>query len=289
MYLADYYRHAASDLEALYPAPEARSIVSMLLQERLGVQNYTWITEPQREIGPAAKSGLDADMKRLVAGEPIQYVLGKAEFYGRTFRVTPDVLIPRPETEELVEAVLKETTTAGGKSRILDLCTGSGCIAWTLALEISDSVLIGVDISDGALEVARSQSEAAGLPAKERVSFRQADVLAPDLPLEGPFDIITANPPYVLESERSEMRRNVLDYEPGLALFVPDGDPLRFYRAIARHARVLLAPGGFGIFEANARFCGAVAELLSPLFADIRILKDISGRDRFVSFRNAQK
>ena len=146
-----------------------------------------------------------------------------------------------------------------------------------------------MDISDGALEVARSQSEAAGLPAKERVSFRQADVLAPDLPLEGLFDIITANPPYVLESERSEMRRNVLDYEPGLALFVPDGDPLRFYRAIARHARVLLAPGGFGIFEANARFCGAVAELLSPLFADIRILKDISGRDRFVSFRNAQK
>ena len=289
MYLADYYRHAASDLEALYPAPEARSIVSMLLQERLGVQNYTWITEPQREIGPAAQSGLDADMKRLVAGEPIQYVLGKAEFYGRTFRVTPDVLIPRPETEELVEAVLKEVSTAGGRYSVLDLCTGSGCIAWTLALEISDSVSIGVDISDGALEVARSQSEAAGLPAKERVSFRQADVLAPDLPLEGPFDIITANPPYVLESERSEMRRNVLDYEPGLALFVPDGDPLRFYRAIARHARVLLAAGGFGIFEANARFCGAVAELLSPLFADICILKDISGRDRFVSFRNVQK
>ena len=305
MYLADYYRHAASDLEALYPAPEARSIVSMLLQERLGVQNYTWITEPQREIATDAQSGLDADMKRLRAGEPIQYVLGKAEFYGRTFRVTPDVLIPRPETEELVEAVLKEVSTAGcpggtphsplrvqgdlQRPSVLDLCTGSGCIAWTLALEISDSISIGVDISDGALEVARSQSEAAGLPAKERVSFRQADVLAPDLPLEGPFDIITANPPYVLESERSEMRRNVLDYEPGLALFVPDGDPLRFYRAIARHARVLLAPGGFGIFEANARFCGAVAELLSPLFADIRILKDISGRDRFVSFRNAQK
>lgn len=297
MRLAEFYNNAVADLGDLYPVEEARSIVNILLEDRLGLPSYTLITDPGRDV---PTSGLDRDLLRLKAFEPIQYVIGKAEFYGRTFRVTPDVLIPRPETEELVEAVLKEVAMAkglasgragglGGTPHILDLCTGSGCIAWTLALEIPGATSTGVDISDAALEVARSQADAAGLPAAGSVSFVGGDVLSQDLGIAGQFDILTANPPYVLESERGEMRRNVLDYEPGLALFVPDDDPLRFYRALVAHAGTLLAPGGFGIFEANSNFCEEVAGLLSPIFADVRIRRDISGRNRFVSFRNAQK
>ena len=280
MRLADFQSKAVEDLSRLYPSDEARSIVSILLQERLGLPSYAPVTEPDREIDGEA---LAPDMERLLKSEPIQYILGYAEFYGRRFRVTPDVLIPRPETEELVAEVLKWPVAAEHDPGILDLCTGSGCIAWTLALEIPDATVVGVDISPKALAIARNQFH------DPRVSFRRADVLAPTLPLEGPFDIIVSNPPYVLESERAEMRRNVLDYEPDLALFVPDDDPLRFYKALAQHAARLLAENGRGIFEANARFCGEVAALLEPFFADVEILNDISGRERFVSFRNAEK
>lgn len=287
MRLADFQSKAVTDLARIYPADEARSIVSMLLQERLGLPSYAPVTEPDRKIDAAA---LESDIARLRKSEPIQYVLGYAEFYGRRFRVTPDVLIPRPETEELVAEVLGWPEVAGHDPRILDLCTGSGCIAWTLALEIPNATVVGVDISPAALSVARNQFH------DPRVSFRRADVLR--FPVgagndEGwagnDYDIIVSNPPYVLESERKEMRTNVLEYEPELALFVPDEDPLRFYRALALHAKRLLAPEGRAIFEANARFCGEIAELLKPDFADIRILKDISGRERFVSFRNAEK
>lgn len=294
MRLADFQKKALEDLIGIYPEPEARNIIGILIQERLGLPSYAPVTEPDREI---ETTQLEGDLERLRSSEPIQYVLGYAEFYGRRFGVTPDVLIPRPETEELIEAVMKRCPiVAGHDPRILDLCTGSGCIAWTLALEIPDSTVVGVDISPKALAVARRQF------SDPRVSFRRGDVLKrcpvvaghdsnviPD-PIGnlGDFDIIVSNPPYVLESERAQMRRNVLDYEPGLALFVPDDDPLKFYRALAQIARDCLNPGGFGIFEANSLFCGEIAELLSPDFVDIKILKDISGRDRFVSFRNAE-
>lgn len=280
MRLAEFQNKAIEALAAVYPDSEARSIISLLIQERLGLPSYVPVTEPDREIETGQ---LEEDLERLLNNEPVQYVLGYAEFYGRRFRVTPDVLIPRPETEELIEAVLNSPVTAGHDPRILDLCTGSGCIAWTLALEIPDSTVVGVDISPKALAIARRQF------SDPRVSFRRADVLK-RLPLGnfGRFDIIVSNPPYVLESERTKMRRNVLDYEPELALFVPDDDPLKFYRALADIAKDHLSPGGFGIFEANSLFCGDIAELLKTNFIDINIIKDISGRDRFVSFRNAE-
>ena len=280
MRLAEFQNKANEALAAVYPDSEARSIISLLIQERLGLPSYVPVTEPDREI---ETEQLEEDLERLLNNEPVQYVLGYAEFYGRRFRVTPDVLIPRPETEELIEAVLKSPVTAGHDPRILDLCTGSGCIAWTLALEIPDSTVVGVDISPKALAIARRQF------SDSRVSFRRADVLK-RLPLGnlGRFDIIVSNPPYVLESERTQMRRNVLDYEPELALFVPDDDPLRFYKALVNIAKDHLSPGGLGIFEANSLFCGDIAELFKTNFIDINIIKDISGRDRFVSFRNAE-
>lgn len=280
MRLADFQAKAIKDLAGIYPEQEARSIVSMLLQERLGLPSYAPVTEPDREI---ETEQLEEDLERLLNNEPVQYVLGYAEFYGRRFKVTPDVLIPRPETEELIEAVLKSPVTADHDPRILDLCTGSGCIAWTLALEIPDATVVGVDISPKALAIARRQF------SDPRVSFRRADVLKPGFPIKGPFDIIVSNPPYITESERADMRCNVLDYEPGLALFVPDDDPLLFYKALAKHAAILLAENGLGLFEANDRFCAEIAALLSPIFAEVKVLKDISGRDRFVSFTNAEK
>lgn len=278
MRLADFQKKAIADLVGIYPEHEARSIISLLIQERLGLPSYAPVTDPDREI---ETEQLEEDLERLLGREPIQYVLGYAEFYGRRFRVTPDVLIPRPETEELVEAVLRSPVAAGHDPRILDLCTGSGCIAWTLALEIPDATVVGVDISPKALAIARRQF------SDPRVSFRRADVLK-RYPVGAGYDIIVSNPPYVLESERTQMSRNVLDYEPALALFVPDDDPLKFYKALANIAKDHLSPGGFGIFEANSLFCGDIAELLKTNFIDINIIKDISGRDRFVSFRNAE-
>lgn len=278
MRLVDFQKKAIEALVGIYPESEARSIISLLIQGRLGLPSYAPVTDPDHEI---ETTQLERDLERLLNNEPIQYVLGYAEFYGRRFRVTPDVLIPRPETEELVEAVLRSPVAAGHDPRILDLCTGSGCIAWTLALEIPDATVVGVDISPKALAIARRQF------SDPRVSFRRADVLK-RYPVGAGYDIIVSNPPYVLESERTQMSRNVLDYEPALALFVPDDDPLKFYKALANIAKDHLSPGGFGIFEANSLFCGDIAELLKTNFIDINIIKDISGRDRFVSFRNAE-
>lgn len=273
MRLAAFRKYAVQALAPLYDGREAGSIVDMLLSERLGLASYTYVTEPEMEI-PTAK--LDEDIHRLFAGEPVQYVLGFAEFYSRRFKVSPAVLIPRPETEELVEAVVRARGSESGL-RVLDLCTGSGCIAWTLAFELSDAEVTAVDISTEALDIARSQFEG-------KVDFVQADVLAEALPLDGTFDVIVSNPPYILNEEKLDMRRNVLDYEPDIALFAPDSDPLAFYRAIARHAERLLAPGGLAVLEINPLLAEQTAALYDG-FSSVNILQDISRRPRFVTFR----
>lgn len=273
MQLAAFRKYAVQTLSPLYDGREAGSIVDMLLYERLGLASYVYVTEPEKEVPTDA---LEDDLRRLIAGEPVQYVLGFAEFYSRRFRVSPAVLIPRPETEELVEAVIRSRGSESGL-KVLDLCTGSGCIAWTLALELPKAEVTAVDISAPALDIARGQFEG-------RVDFVQADVLAETLPLDGSFDIIVSNPPYVLNKEKVDMRRNVLDYEPDIALFAPDSDPLAFYRAIARHAERLLSPGGLAVLEINPLLSAQTAALYNG-FSSVNILKDISGRARFVTFR----
>lgn len=305
MLLADFIREASSSLEALYPPQEARNIALLLCSERLGVNSWTHVVEPLREIEPPC-----ADLARLVAGEPVQYVLGAAPFYGRTFRVTPAVLIPRPETELLVEEVLREAScgslpftrsrattgccsaTASRRVRVLDLCTGSGCIAWTLAAEIPGAEVVAIDISDEALKVAAGQQIESGNPgaAVTAPTFVCADVLG-EVPKAltadagGQFDIIVSNPPYVMEREKVGMRRNVLYHEPALALFVPDDDPLLFYRAIVRWAAALLSPDGFGIVEINEQLGRETAALFADAgFRRVEVLRDLSGRDRFVRF-----
>ena len=298
MLLGDFLREGVSRLTSLYPAPEARNILHLLCGERLGIDRYTYVTEPYYTIPAEYLSALSDDLDRLASGEPVQYVLGFEEFCGRRFKVSPDVLIPRPETEILcAEAIRIGSRLSKDRSdpiRILDLCTGSGCIAWTLALDIPGSEVYGVDISEKALAVASSQDPAPVvrqahqpvLEPVERPVFFQADILLePPVSLLGKFDLILANPPYIMESQKAEMRPNVTEYEPDLALFVPDGDPLLFYRAIARWAASLLSAGGTGIVEINELIGdGTVAVFKDSGFQNVELLNDFYGKNRFVKF-----
>ena len=243
---------------------------------------------------------------------------GRSRWSRRHYKNTKEVLIPRPETELLVDTVLQKLKSASrgcdGAPQILDLCTGSGCIAWTLALECPQSPchacsrepvgahITAIDISPAALSIARSQFAAElsrgasgnSMVSGREVTFIEADVLDlseeglsgthSKLPL-GQFDVIVSNPPYVMEQEKALMRPNVLDHEPALALFVPDDDPLIFYRAIAHHASRLLSAHGWGIVEINTLLAEPTAECFRQAgLQDVTILPDLSGKPRFVSF-----
>ena len=285
MLLKDFIVSSRHALSELYPEGEARSLVDGLCGKILGVTPQTHILQPGFCIDPALLPLLEDGLSRLLRCEPLQYVLGEAWFLGRRFKVTPAVLIPRPETEEMVDMALRKagnlSRDAGRPLRVLDLCTGSGCIAWSMALGLPQSEVTGLDISPEALSVASSQFD-----GDNRPRFVLSDVLDPDCMKDGGnFDIFLSNPPYVRESEKALMSRNVLDWEPGLALFVPDGDPLRFYRAEAALAARLLSPGGFGLVEINEAYGREVAGLFRDAgFRDPEVLKDLSGRDRFVLF-----
>jgi release factor glutamine methyltransferase len=292
MLLADFIREGTRSLGSLYPEREAHSIVLMLCEALLGTRSYTHIVEPGTEVEPGAVPALEAALERLLAGEPVQYVTGFAEFCGFRFRVTPDVLIPRPETEQLVrEAVGEISRLRGMRStpvRVLDLCTGSGCIAWSVALLAPGTEVVGVDVSDAALSVARGQDFSDELKSTGAVAplFVKADILdtEQDFPY-GVFDLVLSNPPYIMESEKTLMRGNVLDFEPALALFVPDGDPLLFYRAVAEWSRRFLAPDGKGISEINERIGDPTAEVFRAAgYPHTVVVDDIFDRNRFVKY-----
>jgi release factor glutamine methyltransferase len=214
----------------------------------------------------------------LATGRPLQYVLGVTDFYGHRFKVGEGCLIPRPETEELVSRMVDELSgqeLGEEPFNILDLCTGSGCIAWSLAAAFPEAMVYGCDLSDAALRYACKQRVKTG---GAKPIFFTADVLAAPPAGLPPFDVIVSNPPYICESERAQMRPNVLDFEPAEALFVPDDDPMRFYKAIARWADALLRPGGRIFLEINERFGPEVA----ALFPGAQVFPDLFGKDRFV-------
>ena len=460
MQLQGFIDWAVCSLRDLYPEHEARNMVDILLEERTGRKSWFAVAHPDFELCAAELAGLKDDVARLCTGEPLQYVLGFAWFYSRRFRVSPAVLIPRPETEILVDTVLSrlsdfahsaassqgvngssgqglgnvrvcgDNVMPGCSPKILDLCTGSGCIAWTLALECPNASVTALDISRDALALARTQfppdslapagavsgaspavapagavsgASPAAVPAAspvdavsgaspaasptaapagavsgaspaaaplatsadavphssfagcvsgasptaaplatsagastafpavasgtspaaspasspaaflvaspaafpvaspsgavsegDRVVFVEADVL--DLSEKGisgdcsemglgKFDVIVSNPPYVMDKEKSQMRTNVLDYEPSIALFVPDDDPLIFYRAIAHHASRLLTDRGWGIVEINSLLANQTADCFRTAgFPTVSVLSDLSGRPRFVHF-----
>ena len=273
-------RLALTSAEAMspgYSAEESKALVARLCKEVLGVESYTHIIEPSLEIPPVKEPVLREALTRLLKGEPIQYILGYEYFMDRRFNVSPAVLIPRPETEILCREALALSREG---DRALDLCTGSGCIAWTLSLAGLETV--GVDISPEALAIASSQPFDGPSP-----KFLLKDVLeGPSGFDEGIFDLIVSNPPYVRESEKALMRTNVLDYEPSLALFVKDADPLVFYDAVASFAKSLLKPGGHGFVEINEALGEETAAVFSAAgFSEVRILRDFDMKMRVVTFK----
>ena len=249
-----------------------------------------WIAEEVTGAGRVALyvSGarLDVDqlaraegmVARRAAGEPVQYVLGHADFYGLRLAVTPAVLVPRPETEAVVEEALRRLAPFEAPW-VLDVGTGSGAVALAVASERPDAAVVAADVSDEALAVAAANAERLGLD----VTFAHADALRPAFADAVPptFDLVVSNPPYVPESERAGLQREVRDWEPGLALFVPDDDPLVFYRALAGHAGRLLRPGGWLVAETHADHGRAVAALWGGAGLEAaEVLPDLAGRDR---------
>ena len=298
MLLTDFITRGVAALEPLYPTAEAHNIVLMLCESLIGTKSYTHIVEPKYSIDKKWEQPLAEAMLRLQAGEPIQYVIGRTDFCGHSFRVTRDVLIPRPETELLVREAIKiagriqRMRIPYGKSaepvRVLDLCTGSGNIAWSVALGVPGARVVGVDISEAALAVARSQNFSADLKATGALAptFVAADILDTEQEFNyGSFDLVLSNPPYIMEKERPLLRKNVVDYEPDSALFVPDDDPLLYYRAVAKWSLRFLAPDGFGLTEINEVLPEETKEVFaSSGFKEIDVVKDFFDKNRFVFY-----
>ncbi len=269
-------QHWAAELRQ-YSTEEAENLVNWLLEHHLGLRRVDMMHFLDEKDLPEA---LKLDFEKLKAGEPIQYILGKGPFYGREFLVNEHTLIPRNETEELVHLIIKENPGAGQK--ILDIGTGTGCIPISLDLEMKSPEVYGIDISEKALEVARNNGEL----LKSNVIFLKCDILT-EIPEVPKLDVLVSNPPYVPESEKSEMHSNVLDFEPGLALFVPDKDPLLFYRVIGEKGKQLLKQGGKLYFEIHEKFGSEVAELLTRLgYKDVKIVRDLNGKERIASAIN---
>ena len=281
-------------LTPLYEPGEAKAIVRLLLDECYGLSWADVLGGKVTELSANDQTELEKIMLRLEKGEPIQYIIGVADFCGRQFHVEPGVLIPRPETAELCQLIL--ATESHGQTRnireipchsdanILDIGTGSGCIAITLALELPDARVTAWDISDEALRIASENAKRLGAS----VTFEHRDVLSISLtshlsPLTSHYDLIVSNPPYICRQETDGMAQNVLDYEPHLALFVPNNDPLLFYRAIAQYATKALKPQGALFFEINPLYVSSLTHLLSTMSCyDIKTLPDQFGKLRFL-------
>ena len=286
----DCRRYYASELEKIYGSDEANALVMILLEHYFGIDRVKIAMEPELRLSESELLTLHFAVKELLKNKPVQYILGETEFCGMRFFVDENVLIPRPETEEMVKNIASHRDKAclvrtgcdvetDGRPSIIDIGTGSGCIAISLAKLLKNSVVTAVDVSEKALEVAKKNAEANGVD----VNFIKDDILNPQNPelIENKYDIIVSNPPYVCESEKSEMRANVLDYEPSTALFVSDNDPLIFYRKILEFAQKTLKPDGEVWFEINEKLGKETKDLCLELgFKDAEIIKDFRERDR---------
>ena len=277
----------------IYAASEAQAVIRLVLEDLYGFTLTDLAMGSVEALPVKEQQRLDAIIARLRKGEPVQYILGKARFCGRNFHVTPAVLIPRPETEELCRIIIENTNkpltpnTQHPAPKILDIGTGSGCIAITLALDLPDAEVTAIDVSAPALKIASENAD----HLHAELNFLRQDILKVDLEdadanqkASAHWDIIVSNPPYIAEKEKSNMEANVLDYEPGLALFVPDDDPLRFYRAIANYAVRALSDNGHLYFEINPLYAEPLQRMLSQKgFTDIQIINDQFGKQRFIA------
>lgn len=264
---------------------EATSLIYFALEQLKGWSGVQIAMHRDTEVSDYLKSKLESTVERLLADEPIQYIFGTAHFYGLTLHVDPSTLIPRPETAQLVDMIVADNENRTDL-RLLDIGTGSGCIAIALARNLRFPEVVATDISPEALAVAEGNAKT----LKANVDFRQVDALNPEAMRKlGRFDIVVSNPPYIIVKEAEAMEANVLDHEPHTALFVPDNDPLRFYTPIARFAAENLNAGGLLYFEINPLFAAELRSMLEGLgFEEIEITKDFEGRDRFCRCRKPQ-
>ena len=268
-------RHINEVLSSCYTTGEVSALTRILAIELLGIPQMTFFLKDDVTLTAEQQTLLGNAIERLKKQEPIQYILGYCDFCGLRFKVTPATLIPRPETSELVEWVASEAT---GSESILDIGTGSGCIAVSLAHKMPQSKVTAWDISNDALAVAAENSKANGCV----VTFEQVNILAYE-PTGEQFDIIVSNPPYIKENEKEAMHANVLDWEPHTALFVPNNDPLLFYRTIAEKGLTLLKPGGSLYFEINRAHGKDTIDMLAALgYTSIELRKDFADNDRMI-------
>ena len=272
-------RHFTEVLTATFSLRKAEQLMRILLEDLFEIDLKRQLMEPHLRIDEWQYHQLEEAVKRLLAGEPVQYVSGMARFGELLIKVSPAVLIPRPETEELVQKIstglLEEKPI-----RIWDIGTGSGCIAIALAKQFSDADVIAFDVSEEALQIAKENAENNGV----KVAFVNDDVLNPrSVFFTQPVDLVVSNPPYVCDSERASMEANVLDWEPEKALFVPDDDPLRFYRQILALAKRQLNPDGQIWFEINERMGEEMLQLCHKMgFSKAEVLEDFAGKPRFI-------
>ena len=275
------YQEFWQSLTPLYDAGEAQAIVRTVLDVEYGMTLTDIICGKVNELSSDEERNLEEIITRLQNGEPVQYVLGEADFAGRTFHVEPGVLIPRPETAELCQWIEEEVSSleADDTKQILDICTGSGCIAITLGLNIPNSEVTGWDISEDALRIAQGNVEMLKA-GNVRIEYQNALMLPKTAETA---DIIVSNPPYICEKEKADMEKNVLEHEPSIALFVPDEEPLKFYRAIAEYASSALKSEGALYFEINPIYEKETREMLEGLgFKAIDTKEDAFGKQRMM-------
>ena len=281
------YQEILHRLQREYDTHEARALARLVLDECFGLSLTDIMCDKVNDFSREDNERLEKIIVRLENHEPAQYIIGHEYFCGHRFHVAPGVLIPRPETEELVEHILEQKD---GKSRILDIGTGSGCIAISLALALPEAQIEAWDISETALAIAKSNAET--LNARN-VSFRKTDILAvanstalsptPLSTCSERYSIIVSNPPYICQSEAKDMERNVLEHEPSIALFVPDSDPLLFYRAIAEFGTHNLLPQGQLWFEINRAYGAEVCTMMQSLgYTDVELINDQFNNPRIV-------
>ena len=278
----DIFKYYRDQLQDLYGQEESTTLMTILFEHYVSLKRHEILSGSARRISESELLKIHFACKALLNQKPVQYITGTAWFYGEAFKVTPDVLIPRPETEELCDWIIKDclsSTTNPTSLRILDIGTGSGCIAITLKQKIESAIVTALDISQKALEVAKDNATV----KNAEIIFVKADILQPEQWPAGPFDIIVSNPPYVRESEKKLMKPNVLEHEPHTALFVSDEQPLVFYEAIAKLALQSLTAQGKLYFEINENMQDDLKLLLQNIgFQSIEFRSDLNKKVRML-------
>ena len=276
--ITEFFRNIRLKLEEAYDSREARSLALVLMEYIAGIDMKEMIVEPDAYLDEVEKERIMSAVERLLKHEPVQYIIGLAYFAGNEFEVTPDVLIPRPETEELVRWILEDHAGSDNLS-IADVGTGSGCIAVSLSLRMSDAEIDGLDISKAALELAAKNNEELG----GRVKFFKLDIIDETTWVQKIYDVIVSNPPYIPEQHKKSLSANVAGYEPESALFVPGDDALLFYRALSGFAKTHLSSSGSVYVEVHEELAAEVVELFkSQGFSQVIFHSDINDKPRMV-------